>query len=277
MSRQKFVRSADSKSLWNCTLSPGWSQEENEILRKAIMKFGLGAWSQILKAKVLPGKTAAQLNLQTQRMLGQQSLGGFMNIKLDPARVWQDNNLKQGPEYKRKNGCVVNTGNNPTKEERQRQIAQNRERFGLSQEEIDAVIVPIKQTQPAEEMNQKQEKKAKLKRLKATLVVMETKYKQNFGELPIGGPEEITHSHSNGNKKKTVLPKTKKTKKKKPKSETTNLDGEENSYMDSDGEIIDLVEISDNDSDYEESSKRKRKKGSEDEKKSLKRKKKVEE
>jgi len=215
MSRQKFVRSADSKSLWNCTLSPGWSQEENEILRKAIMKFGLGAWSQILKAKVLPGKTAAQLNLQTQRMLGQQSLGGFMNIKLDPERVWQDNNSKQGPEYKRKNGCVVNTGNNPTKEERQRQIAQNREKYGLTQEEIDAVVVPIKQTQPEEELNLKQEKKAKLKRLKAILVVMETKYKQNFGELPSEQSEEITRVSSNGNKKKTLPPKPKKQRRKK--------------------------------------------------------------
>jgi hypothetical protein len=35
---------------------------------------------------------------------------GFMGIKLDPAKVWEENNKKQGSEYKRKNGCLVNTG-----------------------------------------------------------------------------------------------------------------------------------------------------------------------
>jgi len=184
MSRQKFVRSADSKSLWNCTLSPGWSKEENEILRAAIMKYGLGAWTAILKAKVLPGKTAAQLNLQTQRMLGQQSLGGFMGIKLDASRVWEENNKKQGPEYKRKNGCIVNTGNNPTKEERRRQIDENRKIYQLTAEEIGSVVIPTREEAPIVSVNTQQEKKAKLKRLKSILQYMEEKYRQSFGEVP---------------------------------------------------------------------------------------------
>jgi len=185
MSRQKFIHSADSKSLWNCTLSPGWTQEENEILRSAIMKYGLGAWSIILKAKVLPGKTAAQLNLQTQRMLGQQSLGGFMGIKLDASKVWEENNKKQGLEYKRKNGCLVNTGNNPTKEERHRQIEENRKKYGLQQEVIDSIVIPAKLPDEKLAMNLKSEKKSKLKRLKKMVQYMEEKYREKFGEIPI--------------------------------------------------------------------------------------------
>ena len=34
----------DSKSLHNYTLSPGWSKKEVEILKIALMKFGIGKW-----------------------------------------------------------------------------------------------------------------------------------------------------------------------------------------------------------------------------------------
>eukprot|EP01118_Nematostelium_gracile_P015335 TRINITY_DN6126_c0_g1_i1.p1 TRINITY_DN6126_c0_g1~~TRINITY_DN6126_c0_g1_i1.p1 ORF type:complete len:250 (+),score=89.22 TRINITY_DN6126_c0_g1_i1:112-861(+) len=236
--RQKFVRSTDSKSLWNCTLSPGWSQEEGEILRKAIMKHGLGAWTAIVKSKVLPGKTAAQLNLQTQRMLGQQSLGGFMGIKLDPLVVLEENNKKQGPEYKRKNGCLVNTGNNPTREERAKLIAENREKYELSTEEIDAIVIPVRESDPLAEIAQKNEKKAKLKRLKITLQLMEDRYKSAFGdgELPdIPEPAEM----SRPKKKQKVAPKKKKSR--KPKVV----------YSDSEEEILEEEYDFSDDSDFE--------------------------
>lgn len=54
----------------------GWTPKEHENLRLALMYFGVGRWSKIIEKGVLPGKTNAQLYLQTQRMLGQQSLGG---------------------------------------------------------------------------------------------------------------------------------------------------------------------------------------------------------
>jgi hypothetical protein len=82
-STRNMVRSNDSKSLWNYTLSPGWTKEEGEVLRLALMKHGVGKWTAIYEKKYLPGKTPAQLNLQTQRMIGQQSLGEFMGIHLD--------------------------------------------------------------------------------------------------------------------------------------------------------------------------------------------------
>lgn len=49
---------------------------EAEVLRKALMKFGIGNWSKIIESNCLVGKTNAQMNLQTQRMLGQQSTAG---------------------------------------------------------------------------------------------------------------------------------------------------------------------------------------------------------
>lgn len=93
---RNVLRTNDSASLWNCTLSPGmneyndrfswtlvdqwttlgWSQDESETLRKALMKFGIGNWSKIIESGCLPGKTNAQMNLQLQRLLGQQSTAG---------------------------------------------------------------------------------------------------------------------------------------------------------------------------------------------------------
>ena len=41
------------------------------------MKYGIGRWVQILDTGLLPGKLIQQLNGQTQRLLGQQSLAGW--------------------------------------------------------------------------------------------------------------------------------------------------------------------------------------------------------
>ena len=77
MKYQKNI--SDSKSLWNYTLSPGWTIEEVEVLKVALMKFGVGKWKSIMRSNCLPGKTIAQMNLQTQRLLGQQSLAGILH------------------------------------------------------------------------------------------------------------------------------------------------------------------------------------------------------
>ena len=39
----------DSKSLHNYTLSPGWTKEEVDILKIALMKLGIGKWKKIQK------------------------------------------------------------------------------------------------------------------------------------------------------------------------------------------------------------------------------------
>lgn len=41
------------------------------------MKYGVGRWVQILDTGLLPGKLIQQLNGQTQRLIGQQSLAGM--------------------------------------------------------------------------------------------------------------------------------------------------------------------------------------------------------
>jgi len=38
-----------SRSLWNFTLAPGWDPKEIEILKLALMKFGVGCWNKISK------------------------------------------------------------------------------------------------------------------------------------------------------------------------------------------------------------------------------------
>ena len=54
----------------------GWTKEEVLALKLALGKFGIGRWVQIVDSGVLPGKLIQQLNGQTQRLLGQQSLAG---------------------------------------------------------------------------------------------------------------------------------------------------------------------------------------------------------
>ena len=49
-------RLGQSVSLWNYALSPGWNHQEVEILKIAVMKFGVGKWSALEKSQVLPGK-----------------------------------------------------------------------------------------------------------------------------------------------------------------------------------------------------------------------------
>jgi len=73
---RNILRPNDSTSLWNCTLSPGWTQEESDILRDALIFHGIGNWKDIIEHGCLPDKTNAQMNLQLQRMLGQQSTAG---------------------------------------------------------------------------------------------------------------------------------------------------------------------------------------------------------
>lgn len=58
--------------------------------------------------------------MQTQRLLGQQSLGEFMGLKLDLQAIFKDNMQKIG--VTRKNNFIINTSDNPTKQEKNRRI-----------------------------------------------------------------------------------------------------------------------------------------------------------
>ena len=118
----------DSGSLWNYTKLPRWTLEEIEVLKTALIKYGVGCWSQIQRVNCLPGKTRAQMNLQTQKLLGQQSLAEFMGLHVDLKKIFEDNKKKEG--LLRKNKCVVNNNDKLTKEERQNLLKENKKNYG---------------------------------------------------------------------------------------------------------------------------------------------------
>lgn len=72
------------------------------------MRHGVGRWVQILETGLLPGKLIQQLNGQTQRLLGQQSLAAYTGLQVDIDRIRADNDRLV--EAERKNGLVINSG-----------------------------------------------------------------------------------------------------------------------------------------------------------------------
>lgn len=72
------------------------------------MKHGVGRWIQILETGLLPGKLIQQLNGQTQRLLGQQSLAAYTGLQVDIDRIRADNDALVAAE--RKNGLVIYSG-----------------------------------------------------------------------------------------------------------------------------------------------------------------------
>lgn len=67
---------------WNFTPAPGWTKEEAHTLKLCLMRHGVGRWVQILETGLLPGKLIQQLNGQTQRLLGQQSLAAYTGLQV---------------------------------------------------------------------------------------------------------------------------------------------------------------------------------------------------
>lgn len=104
------------------------------------MKFGVGKWKKILKSNCLPGKSVGQIYMQTQRILGQQSLGEFMGIHIDADKVLAANKKKKN--VIRKNNFIVNQNDNLTKEEKKILIEQNKIAFGADQDQISRIILP---------------------------------------------------------------------------------------------------------------------------------------
>ncbi|KAK8813215.1 hypothetical protein WA158_002807 [Blastocystis sp. Blastoise] len=138
--RSGKLLSSDSKSMWNVTLSPGWNEKEIEVLRLAVMKYGIGSWKQIANANVLPGKNITQIVGQVQRLMGQQSLREFLKIHLDPYVVGKENAKRIS--VKRKNGMIVNDGNQMTTEESRLLHDRNKDLYSLSLQEVDNIIIP---------------------------------------------------------------------------------------------------------------------------------------
>lgn len=83
--------------------------------------------------------------MQTQRLLGQQSLAEFMGLHLNLQAVFNDNMKKTG--VTRKNNFIINTNDNLTKQDKKRLIEQNRAKYGLSREEVKTIKLPRWRTQ----------------------------------------------------------------------------------------------------------------------------------
>lgn len=130
---------AHSKSLYNVSIAPGWTNEEVEILRLGLQKFGIGKWVALEKSQCLPTKTIQQMYLQTQRMLGMQSLAPYMGLHLDIKQVFEDNMKKEGL---RKYNCLVNEGDKLTAEQKVKLISENETKYGLEPAEVEAIELP---------------------------------------------------------------------------------------------------------------------------------------
>jgi len=111
------------------------------VLKLALMKFGVGQWKEIVESGCLPGKLIQQLNGQTQRLLGQQSLATFTRLRIDVDKVRADNLLKT--DVKRKNGLIINEGGVLKPEERERQRKENLEKYGVDQATSDAIELEV--------------------------------------------------------------------------------------------------------------------------------------
>ncbi|KAI7866544.1 hypothetical protein BDF14DRAFT_1728060 [Spinellus fusiger] len=171
---RNVLRSNDSASLWNCTLSPGWTEEESELLRNALMKFGIGNWAKIIESGCLPGKTNAQMNLQLQRLLGQQSTAEFAGLHIDPKMVGEKNSKIQGPHIKRKNNCIVNTGGKLTREELKERLLKNKEMYDLPASEWSEIELP----RIEDPLVLLEAKKAEMQRLNLELEKVQAKIKK---------------------------------------------------------------------------------------------------
>ncbi|KAJ3055709.1 hypothetical protein HDU99_007511, partial [Rhizoclosmatium hyalinum] len=130
----------DSPSLWNTSVNQGWSTPEEDILVKAIMKFGVGNWRAILDSGCLPGKNPAQMYLQTQRVLGQQSISEFTGLHVDIRAIGIIN--KSRTDVVRKNRLITNAGGKLTREELVKKLKQNKEKYEVPEQVWSTIELP---------------------------------------------------------------------------------------------------------------------------------------
>ncbi|GLI70697.1 hypothetical protein VaNZ11_015638 [Volvox africanus] len=134
LTEKRGPRVGDAASLWNFAPAPGWNREEVQILRLCLMKYGVGQWLQILGTGLLPGKLIQQLNGQTQRLLGQQSLAAFTGLRVDVDRVRADNEART--DATRKAGLIIYDGPPLTKEMKAELREEAMRKYGLTPEQL---------------------------------------------------------------------------------------------------------------------------------------------
>ncbi|KAJ1656605.1 hypothetical protein IWQ61_003850 [Dispira simplex] len=144
------------------------------------MRFGIGNWAKIIDSQCLIGKTIAQMNLQTQRMLGQQSTAEFAGLHIDPFVIGELNSQKQGPHIKRKNNCIVNTGAKLSREEIRRRLQEHRDTYELSETEWLAIELP----KPEDPLALIEAKRKELQELRTELDRVQQRIAEIKGDRP---------------------------------------------------------------------------------------------
>ena len=102
------------------------------------MKYGIGRWSKICATECLPTKNISQMYMQTQRLLGQQSLAEFMGLHIDLESVYI-RNLERRKEvgngrWEIKYGLLINSGDNYSKKDVEKWKLENIKKYGLGAE-----------------------------------------------------------------------------------------------------------------------------------------------
>ena len=157
-----------SASLFNFTTSPGWTEAETDLFCRLVVRFGVGNWAQIRASGLLKDKTLAQMNLQLQRLLGQQSTHEFRGLHLDPRKVGQLN--RQKTNVVRKNGMIINQGGRLTAEQIRDRIKQNRDIFEESEAVINSAIASSELDKVQDNMTDSNVCKHELLRMKKRLL-----------------------------------------------------------------------------------------------------------
>ncbi|KAI9345212.1 hypothetical protein BDR26DRAFT_1005577 [Obelidium mucronatum] len=134
------IRSKDSPSLWNTSINQGWSTAEEDVLCKALMKFGVGNWRAILDSGCLPGKNPAQMYLQTQRILGQQSISEFTGLHVDCKAIGALNKARK--DVVRKNRLITNLGVKLDRQELTKKVKENKEKFEVPKKQWSSISLP---------------------------------------------------------------------------------------------------------------------------------------
>ncbi|CAO3587420.1 unnamed protein product [Absidia cylindrospora] len=187
------------------------------------------------------------MNLQLQRLLGQQSTAEFAGLHIDPKVIGEQNSRIQGPEIRRKNNTIVNTGDKLSREELRERIAKNKEMYELP----EAVWQAIELDYMTDEDALLEEKKKTLREMKAQLKVVQRQIKNLEFMHPLHAaklkfeleqvtPSSLSQSSSPSSSSKS--PSSSKSSISETEEEMQETNDEE---MESDNEIDELVEETD--------------------------------
>ena len=119
---------------------------EKSVIRKICMKHGLGAYD--IMNGYIPWRSKKVLHQCLIRMIKKQALSEYGAMRADPLRIAQDNSIYFSDPQKmaeaglfNKSGILVNK-ETKSKELHESIIEKNYEKYSISQEEADEIVIP---------------------------------------------------------------------------------------------------------------------------------------